>query len=427
MAFTLAPVIKQRFLDANGDPLSGGKLYTYAAGTTTPQATYTDSTGVTPNANPVVLDSNGYAAVWLNQALSYKFVLKDSLDNSIFTTDNVIGLLTTDSVTTDSIQDRAVTGEKIALATVDTENMADGAITPNKIAAVVPSVQVFTSAGSGTYRHCYAFRCSAASATVGATYTNNGKTFTVNQTIADEDILYAYGTGAPSTTGTLTFASGTGDATIAFTEASSPKYIVVTCIGGGAGGGAGAQTTDTTVSAANGGDTIFDTDNNLITAGGGKFGEAGGANVSFGGHGRNGGSYTIDASLKNLASSTGLKGESSSSMTISTVNARGGDGGSSACGQGGHGALFDSDTDEINAGAIGGGGGGGFGGTAGTHSGGGGGGGGGMARAIIRNPAASYPYTVGDKGTKGTNSTQGSGLNGGDGFRGAIFVEEHYV
>jgi len=52
---TLTPTPKQQFLDANGNPLSGGKVYTYAAGTTTPLVTYTDESGTTPNTNPVIL------------------------------------------------------------------------------------------------------------------------------------------------------------------------------------------------------------------------------------------------------------------------------------------------------------------------------------------------------------------------------------
>lgn len=79
---------KLQFFDSNGDPLSGGFLYTYIAGTSTPLATYTDNTGGTPNANPVVLDSRGEADVWLG-ANSYKFVLKDSDDNTIYTVDNI--------------------------------------------------------------------------------------------------------------------------------------------------------------------------------------------------------------------------------------------------------------------------------------------------------------------------------------------------
>ena len=110
----LAPVIKQRFFDANGEPLSGGQLFSYVAGTTTPQATYTDSGGMTANTNPVILDAEGYADVWLDQSLSYKFVLKDADDVLILTVDNVIGALTANSVGTSAIQDGAVTGPKIA-------------------------------------------------------------------------------------------------------------------------------------------------------------------------------------------------------------------------------------------------------------------------------------------------------------------------
>jgi hypothetical protein len=74
--------------DDNGNPLVGGKLYTYAAGTTNAQATYSDVSLSVANANPVVLDSAGRATVYL-LASSYKFVLKDSAGNTIRTQDNV--------------------------------------------------------------------------------------------------------------------------------------------------------------------------------------------------------------------------------------------------------------------------------------------------------------------------------------------------
>lgn len=63
---------------ASGADNNGGKVFTYAAGTTTPQATYTDAGGGTPNANPVILDATGRASIYLNPALSYKFVITDS-------------------------------------------------------------------------------------------------------------------------------------------------------------------------------------------------------------------------------------------------------------------------------------------------------------------------------------------------------------
>jgi hypothetical protein len=87
---TLAPTPKLQFFDANGAPLVGGKLYTYAAGTTTPLASYTDSTGNTANTNPIILDSRGEANVWLGAAV-YKFALYDSTNVLIWTVDNING------------------------------------------------------------------------------------------------------------------------------------------------------------------------------------------------------------------------------------------------------------------------------------------------------------------------------------------------
>jgi hypothetical protein len=57
-----------QFLDNSGNILSGGKLYSYAAGTTTPQITYTSASGSTPHTNPIILNSAGRIAtgeIWL--------------------------------------------------------------------------------------------------------------------------------------------------------------------------------------------------------------------------------------------------------------------------------------------------------------------------------------------------------------------------
>ena len=79
MTASLAPVFIYRPLDVNGNPLPGGKLWSCAAGTTTPLATYTDQTGATPAANPLILDANGQTALWIGNA-SYKFNLLDAND-----------------------------------------------------------------------------------------------------------------------------------------------------------------------------------------------------------------------------------------------------------------------------------------------------------------------------------------------------------
>lgn len=91
MTTQLAPLAVQRFYDNAGNVAVGGLLYTYQAGTTTPQATYTDSTGGTPNANPIILNSRGEAGIWLTPGQSYKFVLKDAASNTLWTVDNITG------------------------------------------------------------------------------------------------------------------------------------------------------------------------------------------------------------------------------------------------------------------------------------------------------------------------------------------------
>lgn len=63
---------------ASGEDNAAGRVFTYAAGTTTPQATYTDASLTTPNSNPIILDGTGRASVWLDTSLSYKFVIQDS-------------------------------------------------------------------------------------------------------------------------------------------------------------------------------------------------------------------------------------------------------------------------------------------------------------------------------------------------------------
>jgi hypothetical protein len=78
-----------QFLGSSGSPLAGGKVYTYAAGTSTLQATYTDSTAGTANANPVVLDSAGRGAIWLGASKSYKVVVQDYAGVQQWTADNV--------------------------------------------------------------------------------------------------------------------------------------------------------------------------------------------------------------------------------------------------------------------------------------------------------------------------------------------------
>ena len=96
MAVKLSPLAGAgwQFFDNLGIPLAGGLLYTYTAGTTTPQATYTSSAGTIASANPIVLDAAGRTAneVWLTVGVAYKFVLQTPAAVTIGTYDNVSGI-----------------------------------------------------------------------------------------------------------------------------------------------------------------------------------------------------------------------------------------------------------------------------------------------------------------------------------------------
>lgn len=112
----LAPSMHPQFLDSSGKVLAGGFVYTYAAGTTTRQDTYTDSTGSIINAWPIPLDATGspsnasgaQTGIWLSNQ-SYKFCAQNSALVQQWCVDNVsayqilnnIGNITFGSVTSD--------------------------------------------------------------------------------------------------------------------------------------------------------------------------------------------------------------------------------------------------------------------------------------------------------------------------------------
>ncbi len=85
--------VGRQFFDSNGDPLNGGKLYTYDDGTTTNKSTYQDGAGNSAHANPIILDSAGRvtAEVWGTTG-AYKLKLNDSLDSNIWTRDDIVGI-----------------------------------------------------------------------------------------------------------------------------------------------------------------------------------------------------------------------------------------------------------------------------------------------------------------------------------------------
>jgi hypothetical protein len=82
-----------QFFTDDGVPLTGGLIYSYEAGTTTPKVTYTSNLGTIAHTNPIILNSAGRVPggeIWLT-AGSYKFVLATSTNVTIATYDNILG------------------------------------------------------------------------------------------------------------------------------------------------------------------------------------------------------------------------------------------------------------------------------------------------------------------------------------------------
>lgn len=144
---SLMPNGKQSYQDNNGNPLAGGRIYTYAAGTSTPLSTYSDAAGVTPNTNPVLLNARGEANIWWGDS-PYKVVVKDASDVEIYTQDDMQAPMgRADLVSSDS-------GKGAALVGFDGGTLAD--FMRSKNARVVDSIAELKALDKTKFTHAYA-------------------------------------------------------------------------------------------------------------------------------------------------------------------------------------------------------------------------------------------------------------------------------
>lgn len=79
------------FVDANGNPRVGAKLYTYETGTSTPKPTYSDAGLTVQNANPIISDADGYFSDIFLASGAYRFRLTTSADAQIWQADDIEG------------------------------------------------------------------------------------------------------------------------------------------------------------------------------------------------------------------------------------------------------------------------------------------------------------------------------------------------
>ena len=141
-----------QFFSNTGQPLAGGLIYSYAAGTTAPAATYTSSAGNIANTNPIVLDAYGRVPneIWLAVGSAYKFVLQDSSYVQIGTWDNISGQVGSQNIVTSF--NGGTTGLTPATASIGaitlsgTLNIANGG---TGLSTVGTSGQFLTSNGTG--------------------------------------------------------------------------------------------------------------------------------------------------------------------------------------------------------------------------------------------------------------------------------------
>jgi hypothetical protein len=266
MTVNLSPFagVGAQFFDDNGDPLSGGKIFTYAAGTTTPKATYTDFTGGTPNANPIILDAAGRTPneVWLTYGDAYKFILKTSTDITVGTFDNI-----------DGIPPININLVRLYGSTSGYVELRAPAVAGTNIVTFPAATGTVALTANPTFTGTTAVATLTASENITGSKTISGRLLSASQTVNIDGYLYMAGTGQAklpvgSTAQRAGAFSGTGQisgTTLTITNVTSGSlYIGATIAGTGVtagtrvidfltgSGGIGTYTVDTSQTVAAG-------------------------------------------------------------------------------------------------------------------------------------------------------------------------------
>lgn len=167
MTATLLPVLKARFIDNNNEPLTGGKVYTYASGTLTPKTSYTDATGATANSNPVILNAYGEADIWISGNYTINVTDANDVQQQGYPIDGVQDIHTADNVTATSTTSLSVSAASKTFTTQANKYfpvgiflliVSDAAPSTNWMHGQVTAysgtqltINVTTSTGSGTH------------------------------------------------------------------------------------------------------------------------------------------------------------------------------------------------------------------------------------------------------------------------------------
>lgn len=357
MAILLSPVLNEPQIDANGDPLAGGFIYTYLAGTTTPVTTYKTSTG-TAHSNPIVLDAAGYypsgTQLWLDSGKTYKFVVQDSLGATVRTIDNIAPVndnissvldewvvYNTTAITYISPTSFSVAGDQTSIfqvgrrvkstvtgGTVYSTITVSSYVIPNTTITVVNDTGMALDSGLNSVSYGLLApqnpsiqRIQANTTTAALTLENSGTgpALLANDPIWNDAQFLANGTFPAYRFVKRTVLTSTGP----WTPQAGTRYYNVRIIGaGGAGGGAAATAAagDSTAGAGGGagGESWFETTtipvSATFTAGAGGAGVAGGA-------GNAGGTTTFVGTGVNLSVPGGAGGATATTSTSTLTTA----------------------------------------------------------------------------------------------------------
>jgi hypothetical protein len=241
MSVNLSPIgNSEQFFDNNGIPLSGGLLYAYQAGSSTPLATYTTISGTVANANPIVLNSSGRLdnEVWLTYGYFYKFVLKDASDNLLGTYDNIYGIVGVQTAVGTTIPTGMINLWYGAIGSVPSGwYLCDGANgTPDlRDRFVVGAGSTYSVAATGGATDAIVVSHTH-TATSTSTVTDPGHSHTADQpsagsTAANGGIYYGQGgnraTGTSVTSITVATATTNASAGVSGTNANLPPYYAL--------------------------------------------------------------------------------------------------------------------------------------------------------------------------------------------------------
>lgn len=432
-AATLLPQGEVQFFDNNGQVLSGGQIFFYLPGTTTPKSTYQNSAGTVLNTNPVILDSSGRAIIYGSGA--YQETVEDANGNLIWSQ------ITTDT----SATGYSWAGTSGGTANAQTLTAPNFALTDGQIIGFIAGhsntgALTFTVNGGSPINVVKATTSGSIALTGGEVVTGNQYQITYSATNGNFQLVsYPFSATVPITsvtglgTGVQTalqvalngaggvlsyqapvptvYTSGSGT----YTVPTGAQYLDVEMCGAGSGG-SGGGTLATGGAGGAGGATTFGT----LTANGGPATPTSGSTTLSTPATATGGDINI----------AGVLGEFPTYSNTSSAYGRGGLGAATIFGAGGSGAASEYTGSAAFVAAQ-----------AGTSPGSGGGGGmltgagitgnngwggnsGACLRKLITSPSATYSYAVGAAGAAGTAGT--SGVVGAVGAPGIIRVTARF-